>query len=121
MTTIRSSSGMNDDSTLSSVVFPAPVPPETTMLSRPFTQASSGPYPAGATGWSLAESVIARSAAAAGDGLRGEQVGQSLEASGHLGLRRVDHRGHTTIDRPRHHDVARDEGIGLELQGALDF
>ena len=33
--TMRSSFGMNDDSTLSSVVLPVPVPPETTMLSRP--------------------------------------------------------------------------------------
>ena len=37
--TMRSSPGMNDDSTLSVVVLPAPVPPETTTLSRPRTQA----------------------------------------------------------------------------------
>ena len=37
--TIRSSSGMNDESTLSIVVLPEPVPPETTMLSRASTQA----------------------------------------------------------------------------------
>ena len=40
MVTMRSSDGMKDDSTLSVVVLPAPVPPETTMLSRPRTQAS---------------------------------------------------------------------------------
>ena len=40
MVTMRSSSGMNDDSTLSVVVFPAPVLPETMMLRRPRTQAS---------------------------------------------------------------------------------
>ena len=38
--TMRSSSGMNDDSTFSVVVFPAPVPPETRMFTRPRTQAS---------------------------------------------------------------------------------
>ena len=37
--TMRSSAGMNDDSTLSVVVLPVPVPPETMMLSRPTTQA----------------------------------------------------------------------------------
>ena len=36
---IRSSPGTNADSTLSVVVLPAPVPPETTMLSRARTQA----------------------------------------------------------------------------------
>ena len=40
MVTMRSSVGMNDDSTLRVVVLPAPVPPETTTLSRPRTQAS---------------------------------------------------------------------------------
>ena len=39
MVTMRSSAGMNDDSTLSVVVLPVPVPPETMMLSRPTTQA----------------------------------------------------------------------------------
>ena len=39
MVTMRSSSGMNDESTLSVVVLPEPVPPEMTMLSRPRTQA----------------------------------------------------------------------------------
>ena len=38
--TMRSSSGMNDESTLSVVVLPLPVPPEMTTLSRPRTQAS---------------------------------------------------------------------------------
>ena len=38
--TMRSSSGMNDESTFSVVVFPAPVPPATMMLIRPRTQAS---------------------------------------------------------------------------------
>ena len=37
--TMRSSVGMNDDSTLSVVVLPVPVPPETITLSRPTTQA----------------------------------------------------------------------------------
>ena len=37
--TMRSSAGMNDDSTLSVVVLPVPVPPETMTLSRPTTQA----------------------------------------------------------------------------------
>ena len=37
--TIRSSSGMNDDRTLSVVVLPEPVPPETKMLRRASTQA----------------------------------------------------------------------------------
>ena len=37
---IRSSSGMNDEMTLSVVVFPAPVPPATMMLIRPRTHAS---------------------------------------------------------------------------------
>ncbi len=37
--TIRSSSGMNDDSTLRVVVLPEPVPPDTKMLSRASTQA----------------------------------------------------------------------------------
>jgi hypothetical protein len=40
MVTMRSSWGMNDDSTLSVVVLPAPVLPDTMMLSRPRTQAS---------------------------------------------------------------------------------
>ena len=39
MVTMRSSLGMNDESTLSVVVFPAPVLPETMMLSLPLTQA----------------------------------------------------------------------------------
>ncbi len=39
MVTMRSSAGMNDDSTLSVVVLPVPVPPETMMLRRPTTQA----------------------------------------------------------------------------------
>ena len=37
--TMRSSAGMNDDSTLSVVVLPVPVPPETMMFRRPTTQA----------------------------------------------------------------------------------
>ena len=41
MVTIRSPSGMNDESTLSSVVLPVPVPPETMTLSRASTQAFS--------------------------------------------------------------------------------
>ncbi len=41
MVTIRSPSGMNDESTLSSVVLPVPVPPETITLSRASTQALS--------------------------------------------------------------------------------
>src|SRR3712207_5280710 len=36
---IRSSSGMKDDRTLSSVVLPEPVPPETTQFNRDTTQA----------------------------------------------------------------------------------
>ncbi len=36
MVTMRSSSGMNDDRTLSSVVLPVPVPPETSMLRPAF-------------------------------------------------------------------------------------
>ncbi len=40
MVTMRSSTGMNDDSTLSVVVLPVPVLPDTMMLSRPRTQAS---------------------------------------------------------------------------------
>ena len=40
MVTMRSSVGMNDESTLSVVVLPAPVLPDTTTLSRPRTQAS---------------------------------------------------------------------------------
>ena len=40
MVTIRSSSGMNDERMLSIVVLPEPVPPETTMFRRAFTQAS---------------------------------------------------------------------------------
>ena len=40
MVMMRSSSGMNDDSTFSVVVLPAPVPPETRMLSRPRTHCS---------------------------------------------------------------------------------
>ena len=39
MVTMRSSSGMKEDSTLRIVVFPAPVPPETTMFSRAVTHA----------------------------------------------------------------------------------
>ena len=39
MVTIRSSSGMKHESTLSVVVLPEPVPPEITMLRRPRTQA----------------------------------------------------------------------------------
>ncbi len=42
MVTMRSSVGMNDDSTFSVVVLPVPVPPETMMLSRPVTQAVRG-------------------------------------------------------------------------------
>ena len=37
--TMRSSSGMNGDSTFSSVVLPVPVPPEMRMFSFPCTQA----------------------------------------------------------------------------------
>ncbi len=37
---MRSSSGMNDESTFRIVVFPAPVPPETSTFRRPRTQAS---------------------------------------------------------------------------------
>ncbi len=40
MVTMRSSSGMNELRMLSVVVLPEPVPPETKMLSRAFTQAS---------------------------------------------------------------------------------
>ena len=43
MVTMRSSVGMNDDSTLSMVVLPVPVPPETMMLSRPTTHACEEP------------------------------------------------------------------------------
>ena len=38
--TIRSSAGMKDDTTLSRVVFPEPVPPEMMMFRRPFTQSA---------------------------------------------------------------------------------
>ena len=41
MVTIRSPSGMNDESTLSRVVLPVPVPPETITLSRASTALSS--------------------------------------------------------------------------------
>ena len=41
MVMIRSCSGMKDDSTLSSVVLPEPVPPETMMLSFASTHALS--------------------------------------------------------------------------------
>ena len=41
MVTIRSSSGRKEESTLSSVVLPVPVPPETMMFSFAFTQAFS--------------------------------------------------------------------------------
>ncbi len=41
MVTIRSVGGMNPESMLSSVVLPAPVPPEIRMLSRDFTMALS--------------------------------------------------------------------------------
>src|SRR5919112_1870666 len=41
MVTIRSPSGMKEESTLSRVVFPVPVPPETMTLSRASTQACS--------------------------------------------------------------------------------
>ena len=41
MVTMRSSCGMNEESTLSVVVLPAPVPPETRMFRRPRTQPSS--------------------------------------------------------------------------------
>src|SRR5581483_1155828 len=41
MVTMRSESAINADSTLSSVVFPAPVPPETTIFNRAATQACS--------------------------------------------------------------------------------
>ena len=47
MVMMRSSSGMNEDSTFSVVVLPAPVPPDTRMLSRPLTQARRK----SATGW----------------------------------------------------------------------
>jgi hypothetical protein len=40
MVMTRSPSGMNDDITLRLVVLPVPVPPETSMLSLPRTQAS---------------------------------------------------------------------------------
>ena len=39
MVTIRSSSGMKTERTLSSVVLPVPVPPETMMFSRAWTHA----------------------------------------------------------------------------------
>ncbi len=39
MVTMRSSDGMKDDKTLSSVVLPEPVPPDTTQLSRACTHA----------------------------------------------------------------------------------
>ena len=38
MVTMRSVGGMKDDRMFSSVVLPAPVPPEMRMLSRAFTQ-----------------------------------------------------------------------------------
>ena len=40
MVTMRSSSGMKDEMTLSNVVLPEPVPPEMTMLRRPRTHAT---------------------------------------------------------------------------------
>ncbi len=47
MVMTRSSSGMKEESTFRVVVLPAPVPPETRMLSRPLTQARRK----SATGW----------------------------------------------------------------------
>ena len=41
MVTIRSLAGMKLDSTLRKVVLPVPVPPDTRMLSRPFTVAAN--------------------------------------------------------------------------------
>ncbi|MNR56939.1 hypothetical protein D3C85_1776170 [compost metagenome] len=41
MVTMRSSEGRNEESTLSSVVLPVPVPPETMMFSLAFTHALS--------------------------------------------------------------------------------
>ena len=47
MVTIRWLSGMYPESTFSNVVFPAPVPPETTMFKRALT----APFNSSSMGW----------------------------------------------------------------------
>ena len=62
MVTMRSSLGMNDDSTLSSVVLPVPVPPEMRMLSRASTQASQEVEPSAGVERADADQVVDRAA-----------------------------------------------------------
>ena len=86
MVTIRSSDGMNDDSTLSVVVFPAPVPPDTMMLSRPRTQASRKAAVCG-----LSEPKVIRSSTVSGSvaNFRIVRADPSIDSGGTMALTRL--------------------------------
>src|SRR5438067_13384653 len=51
----------------------------------------------------------------------GHELGELLQAASHARLRGVDDRGHALVDRLQHHDVARNEGVGLHGEGPLDL
>ena len=96
MVTMRSSSGMNDDSTLSRVVLPVPVPPETMMFSRPTDAAprGTGPTPGSAcrgrirsSTWQRVAGELPDGEARPVDGQRGDD-GVDARAVGQAG---VDH------------------------------
>ena len=78
MVTMRSSSGMKEESTLSSVVLPVPVPPETMMFSLASHAGVAGarPSPASACRSSIRSSTCERVSAELADGERRAVDGQ---------------------------------------------
>ena len=86
MVTMRSSSGMKQDSTLRVVVLPVPVPPETRMFSRPLTHASRKSPTRLVSVWN-ADEVLGR--VGVGRELAdGERAGPSTESGGRMALTR---------------------------------
>ena len=84
MVTMRSRSGMNDDSELSSVVLPEPVPPETRTLRRARTQAASR----SAARWSRVPTPTSSSIVKGRGNLRIVTTGPSSARGGRITLTR---------------------------------
>ncbi len=135
MVTIRSSLGMNDERTLSVVVLPEPVPPETKMFRRASTQALRK---SNISGVAVPKRIRSSTVNGEAANFRIVMTGPTSESGGMIaltrepsvrrastiGLRLVDaaaDRGDDPIDDP--HDmvvVLEDDVRQLQLAGALD-
>ena len=86
MVTTRSFSGMNDDSALSIVVLPVPVPPETRQLSFAFTHAARN---ASISGVALLMAIMSLTRRGEPPKRRIESTGPSMASGGMMALTRA--------------------------------